>query len=360
MKVLIVNITKPDIDTRSIKLKRALEKQGHDVDFYWALNAPKVKIMGKEISVIGYGINLIKNLIVTLRGNFDVVHLIDGWDIALLPFLFTRKAKVFDIRSHWSYMLSRVRTDTKSKFQCFLKDLVTQILISRSNGIVTVDPRLAQRIKRLGAKDITYLRNLPEKDMFDRVGFERNFRYLDFAYVGTFATARRTQELLVAWHRFVRHKPIPCRLFLIGWDCSGDNYFENNMEPYIDNESVFYLGRAPFDEIAKVYRKMDFIVIPNMGDHWQLKVGESLAAGVPVILRDGPLHRMMVKSIGAVYFESSRREDDAEAIEVALETAFDNRNKLTSEARSREPPYWGQDVERVVKMYQTIRGVKSC
>jgi glycosyltransferase involved in cell wall biosynthesis len=226
-------------------------------------------------------------------------------------------------------------------------------MIKFSDKVVTVDPRIGQRIRRYGAKEFSYLRNMPEEDMFALVPFELDPDFIDFAYVGTFATARRTKELLIAWHGFKRGRP-KCRLWLVGWDCSGDGYFEREMAPYIDNKTVFYLGPVPFDYIPKIYRRMDFIVIPNMGDHWQLKLGESLAAKVPVILRDGPLHQMLVGSIGGVYFKSDGQMYEPLVIKDALITAFENREVLKDEAMSREPPYWESDVKKLVEVYKQI------
>ncbi|MHC4750056.1 MAG: hypothetical protein ACYTFW_09305, partial [Planctomycetota bacterium] len=101
MKVLVVNITKPNIDMRSIKLKRALEKMGHKAEFYWPMRRQSPRL-------VRHLFNFVETLVVAIRGDYDVAHLIDGWDIALLPFLVSSKPKVFDIRSLWPYMLRRV------------------------------------------------------------------------------------------------------------------------------------------------------------------------------------------------------------------------------------------------------------
>jgi glycosyltransferase involved in cell wall biosynthesis len=304
-------------------------------------------------------VNLVKNLVVAIRGDYDIAHLIDGGDILLPPFLLSRKPKVFDVRSLWSYMSRREWTSSTSitvKIYCFLKDLITRIMITKSDRVIAVDPKIGQMIKRLGAKDIVYLRNMPEENMFKNVPFNQNSNYIDFAYIGIFGYEHHMEELLEAWHQFVPFKS--CRLFFIGWDSSGYNYFENVMEPFIDNKTVFYMGSVPFDSIASIYRIMDFIVIPNKSDHWQLKLGETLAAGIPVILRDGLLHRKMVGSKGVVYFESDYQERDTGPMRDALERAFINRDELAAEALSKTPSYWERDVEHVVEVYKKILGGK--
>lgn len=353
LKILLASTSNPEINPRQVKLKAALESFGHHVGTYWANPPPKPRFLRQLIGLIetfrlSYALE-----------DYDILHLVDGWDIGLLPFLVSDIPVVFDIRSLWPLVGRRRSNDAKTRFLSFLRGLVTRIIVRSSDHVATVDPRLAREITMMKPEGISFLRNLPSRTMFQGVPFNQNPETIDFAWFGSIDPNRRVGELLKAWCRFVEQTEEDCHLWIYGWPSAEREYYQQNIEPYYEEPTVHYIGRVPFPEVPRHYRKMDFIVAPNAGDHWQLKLGEALAAGVPLLLRYGPLHHKLVGNRGAVYFHSEERATDETEILNALHKAVDRLEDLKEEAREKEPPYWEEDIKRLIDVYRRLLEIEK-
>ncbi len=114
------------------------------------------------------------------------------------------------------------------------------------------------------------------------------------------------------------------------------NYFEEQIEPYIDNKLIFYLGNLSVDKIKKlVGEAAAFVGLIEWAEPFGLSVAESMALGTPVIATPRGSHREIVKdgvtgilvnSVG----EAVRRFAEIESIDsrqcrIAAEKMFSTR-----------------------------------
>jgi len=281
--------------------------------------------------------------------------MVDGWDLALLPMLTAAPPKVFDIRSLWPFIAIRGSESLKSKMVFLFRWPITAFIVKLTDHVTTVDPRLAQRIARMQPKSMSYLRNLPMKEMFENVPFGESDGIVDYGWFGSISPNRRVGELLKAWRKYIDRTDIDSRLWIFGWPAGCPNFFDTCIRPFFDDETICYMGKVPFEKVPNYYRKMDFIVAPNAGDHWQLKLGEALAAGVPIVVRYGKLHHQLIGENGVVYFRSNSRETDEDAILHALLKAVRNVSRFKEEAREKQPPYWEDEIERLIEVYHDIQ-----
>ncbi len=333
----------PKADVRPQKLARALKKNGH------AVHTLHFDMRGKGI--LARVKHVLRSTVNALQLNgYDVLHMIDPWDIGLVPMLLNNIPKVFDMRSSWGYMIRQNRSGFKSRVLSWIADQFTKLLVRKSNHVTTVDPRLVQIILRMNNNvRWSYLRNMPEDAMFENVVYVDDEDHTRYGYLGVIGAERRVDLLLKAWGEFT-NKHNDCHLWIAGWVNQFDSYWKQHVEPYLGEHRLHMLGRIPFRDVPTLYRKMDFIVIPNKGDHWSLKLMEAVAAGVPVIVRRGPLKERILGDKGVVYF------DEDEDFPRALEESWKKQEKLKSEARARAKTTqtWEDEVKRLVKVYESI------
>lgn len=98
-----------------------------------------------------------------------------------------------------------------------------------------------------------------------------------FLYVGQIIPRKGIRQLLEAWRRFGN---ADAGLLLVG-----DGAEQQELEQWCAKqglENVFWLGRQPYDEIARFYRIADVFIIPTLEDNWSLVVPEAMACGLPV------------------------------------------------------------------------------
>ncbi|MFW9986481.1 MAG: hypothetical protein ACFFDJ_07965, partial [Candidatus Odinarchaeota archaeon] len=108
MKILIVTMANPKADVRPQKLARALKKNGH------AVHTLHFDMRGKGI--LARVKHVLRSTVNALQLNgYDVLHMIDPWDIGLVPMLLNNIPKVFDMRSSWGYMIRQNRSGFKSR-----------------------------------------------------------------------------------------------------------------------------------------------------------------------------------------------------------------------------------------------------
>lgn len=195
--------------------------------------------------------------------------------------------------------------------------------------------------------------NRPPAKMFEGVEFKKDNGFIDLGYVGKIAYQRGVHSVVDALKLLSpSKKTLPLRLLIAGSYESNEKYWETRIRPSIDGESILYLGNVPFSQIAKVYRSFDFNVIPAEGDHWTLKLGESIASKVPIIIRSGLLHEKMLGN-AAIYFADGG--DDALAIKDAIMNAIKSKKLYEERARKLTISSWEEEVARLVKVYETIR-----
>lgn len=356
MKILIVSL-QALAPVRQIKLKRTLEHFGHIVDL-----AVIPLEFGKwnKVRILHHAMVFFASLKVALQQrNYDVIHLIEGWDIAQLPFLLNQTPKIFDVRSHWAYLIRRNRTGWKSRIEAWIADQVMKILVKHCDHVTAVDPYIAQKILRLKPKSWSLLRNLPEKDAFKQFRREKHHRRngLIFGYIGVISRQRNVEAMLMAWREFVKKHP-NCKMKIVGLVKGYQAYFDNAIKPLLEElvDSVEFQKQIPYEEVPAFYQSIDVSVVPNKDDHFPLKIGEAIAAGTPIILRHGVMREKLFNHKGMVWFYTPKHEKQTEyeVILQAFEKVILSYEELRKDIQKLKIPTWEDEVARLILKYKRL------
>ena len=98
-----------------------------------------------------------------------------------------------------------------------------------------------------------------------------------FLYVGQIIPRKGVRRLLAAWRELA---PADSELLLLG-----DGEEREELQAWCnknDLRNVHWLGKLPYDEVAKFYRLADVFIIPTLEDNWSLVVPEAMACGLPI------------------------------------------------------------------------------
>ena len=93
-----------------------------------------------------------------------------------------------------------------------------------------------------------------------------------FLYVGQIIPRKGIRQLLYAWKNF--NDP-NAGLILVGDGCEYKALKQWSQENNL--KKVFWMGRQPYDEIAKFYHIADVFIIPTLEDNWSLVVPEAMS-----------------------------------------------------------------------------------
>lgn len=350
VKILVVSMSDPKTDSRNLKLVQALKAHNHNVDRMWLPMSGGGKFGGAKTFRLLLLLPRSLQHAIRVKG-YDVIHLLDGWDIGLLPYLLNRTPKVFDFRSDWTYMIARrYQKGLKDKLAEFVSRHITTALVRHTDHVTTVDPRLAQTMLQHKPKRWSWLRNRPLQKMFEGVEFKKEDGFIDIGYVGKIAIQRNVHSVIEAMRGL---ETTPLRFWIAGSYESNETYWNQAIKPYVDNKKIFYLGHVPFTKIAAVYRSFDFNMIPAIGDHWTVKLGESIASKVPIIIREGKLHRKLLGD-AAVYYHGGDPHQEVEGIRKALKEAVAKHDVLKQRARELTITSWEDEVRHLEHIYQSI------
>ncbi|MBO4648714.1 MAG: glycosyltransferase family 4 protein [Lentisphaeria bacterium] len=98
-----------------------------------------------------------------------------------------------------------------------------------------------------------------------------------FLYVGQIIPRKGIRQLLQSWRKTdFSH----VGLLLIGDGSEREELQRWCHENHLKN--IFWLGKQPYDEIARFYRIADIFIIPTLEDNWSLVVPEAMACGLPI------------------------------------------------------------------------------
>ncbi len=132
--------------------------------------------------------------------------------------------------------------------------------------------------------DVEHLKK--KSDEFD---FSKKIRYKEkigladtvYLYVGQMNERKGITNLLNAWSTFTSNLSDRPSLLLIG---SGE--LEESVKIELKDQkfdTVRYLGRINYDEVADYYQIADIFIIPTLEDNWSLVVPEAMASALPII-----------------------------------------------------------------------------
>ena len=120
-------------------------------------------------------------------------------------------------------------------------------------------------------------RRAPESDLIDAEG-------LVVLFVGRFAEGKRPWLAVEAFAEVLEEYP-EAELYLCG-----DGTLREDLEAQVAEleigEAVTFLGHVPYDEMPKVYRSGDVLVLPSRAEGVPRTVLEAMASGLKIVMSD--------------------------------------------------------------------------
>lgn len=344
MKILLVRVNDPQrrgfTDSRLVKLWRGLRRKGHKVD---CLTIP-TRFRGKRFQKLRILLRSIKYVLQYLRG-YEVIHLVEAFPVAFLPFLLSRKPKVFDMRSYWTRLQ---RIAKKNRLRIWFAETVLRILVRRCNHTITVDEHLARDIRRLKPRRLSILYNYPEAFAFRHSKTRSNDAPYTFGYIGVVHPQRGITDLLTAWFAFTMNTQEPHQLKILPLQTEGNAFYEDVVLPiarYLPN--VELLSLLDYTEIHKFYEQLDVAIVPNYGDHLPLKFGEAIASRTPTLARYGKMRIHHFGHKGIMYFGENLLD--------WIVGVTESINVLRKEISNRQVPFWEQELEKLEAIYEGLK-----
>lgn len=164
------------------------------------------------------------------------------------------------------------------------------------------------------AKRTVYIDNLPIKDRYRSVSFEKKDFPCSCCYIGSISENRGINEILTS------AVETNTRLYLAG---SIDDNLRKKYKRLLDNKYIDYRGRIEEDEIRKIYDRsgIGLSILHDAGqyslaDNLPTKIYEYMASGIPVILSKNRVSkRFITKYRIGILVDANNIEDIKNAIE---------------------------------------------
>jgi glycosyltransferase involved in cell wall biosynthesis len=145
-----------------------------------------------------------------------------------------------------------------------------------------------ERVRDLGVSSrIEVISNGIDTERFTPEGSESDLIDADgpvVLFVGRFADGKRPWLAVEAFDEVLEEYP-DAELYLCGKGGLREELEAQVSELGIE-ESVTFLGHVPYDEMPKVYRNGDVLVLPSRAEGVPRTVLEAMASGVPVVMSD--------------------------------------------------------------------------
>ena len=145
-----------------------------------------------------------------------------------------------------------------------------------------------ERVRELGVRSrIKVVANGIDTERFTPEGPESEMIDADgpvVLFVGRFTDGKRPWLAVEAFAEVVEEYP-DAELYLCGKGGLRED-LEAQVSELGIGESVTFLGHVPYDEMPKVYRSGDVLVLPSRAEGVPRTVLEAMASGVPVVMSD--------------------------------------------------------------------------
>lgn len=112
---------------------------------------------------------------------------------------------------------------------------------------------------------------------------------LNLLFVGRLVDGKRPQDAVDAFNKVIETHDNPNDIIL--YIC-GSGRLKSSLEQYVDNldliDNIVFLGERPYEEMPKIYRSSDILILPSQDEGLPRVVLESLACETPVITSNLP------------------------------------------------------------------------
>ena len=369
------------VSTSVLMLKKALEKQGHQVYVVTVNNeslryrldedGTVLRIPGIPIGIYDYrltGIYPVRAINTIRKWKLDVIHSHTEFGIGTFARAFAKQFNIPLVHTYHTMYEDYVHYITKGYFNRSSKKIVEYLTMfycdTTANALIVptkktydlfkekYDYNKAIHIIPTGIElDRFYLENMNE-DNIDKINKKYGFKKSDFIiiFVGRIAQEKNIEFLLDAHLDLVKkHKNI--KLVIVGDGPDVPKYKDFINEHHME-KNIIMTGKVPYDEMPSYYHIADVFTTASLSETQGLTVIEAMAASLaPVCINDECFRNVITDDLnGKIY------NDKDEYIKSILELYNDHKKledlsynaRLHSEVHSSK--YYAERVLEVYKM----------
>jgi glycosyltransferase involved in cell wall biosynthesis len=207
-----------------------------------------------------------------------------------------------------------------------------------------------QRVRELGVRSrIEVVANGIDTERFTPEGPESDLIDAEgpvVLFVGRFAEGKRPWLAVEAFAEVLKEYP-DAELYLCG-----DGALREELEAQVAElgieESVTFLGHVPYDEMPKVYRSGDVLVLPSRAEGVPRTVLEGMASGLEIVMSDLDQVMPILGERGHVVADGGNR-----SFADGLFKAIDNPNKIPEYTAPAEHQ-WADTVKRTTRTLKSL------
>ena len=324
------------VSTSVLMLKKALEKQGHqvyvvtvnneDLKYRREENGTVLRIPGIPIGIYDYrltGIYPVRAINTIRKWKLDVIHSHTEFGIGTFARVFAKQFNIPLVHTYHTMYEDYVHYITKGYFNKSSKKIVEYLTMfycnTTANALIVptkktydlfkekYDYNKAIHIIPTGIElDRFYLENMNE-EMIKKINKQYGFKKNDFIIilVGRIAQEKNIEFLLDAHLDLVKkHKNI--KLVIVGDGPDASRYKEFIKEHSMEN-NIIMTGKVPYDEMPSYYHLADVFTTASLSETQGLTVIEAMAASLaPICINDECFRNVITNDLDGKIFDDKQ------------------------------------------------------
>jgi len=368
------------VSTSVFMLKKALERQGHQVfvvtmnneTFHYGFDEDKtvVRIPGLPIGIYDYRVSTvypIRAVNIIRKWKLDVIHSHTEFSVGTFARFISRQFNIPLVHTYHTLYEDYVYYITKGYFDKPSKKVVEYLTNfycdKTANELIVPTKKIYDLFKEkynvdkniyiipTGIEiDRFYIENV-DKNSVEEIRKKLNLdkKSFNILFVGRLAKEKNI-DLLLSAQKDILNKQKNINLIIVGDGPDVDEYKETSKKLGID-KNVIFVGKVPWEDVPKYYRLADIFATASTSETQGLTVIEAMAASVaPVCIDDESFKNTVVDGYNGEIFK-----DKDEYVKIVLDLNKDNKKlamlqkqaRLNAEIHSSK--YYG---ERVLSVYQ--------
>ena len=368
------------VSTSVFMLKKALERQGHQVfvvtmnneTFHYGFDEDKtvVRIPGLPIGIYDYRVSTvypIRAVNIIRKWKLDVIHSHTEFSVGTFARFISRQFNIPLVHTYHTLYEDYVYYITKGYFDKPSKKVVEYLTNfycdKTANELIVPTKKIYDLFKEkynvdkniyiipTGIEiDRFYQENVDKKSVEDiRKKLNIDKKSFNILFVGRIAKEKNI-DLLLEGQKDIIAKEKNINLIIVGDGPDMEEYKETSKKLGID-KNVIFVGKVPWEDVPKYYRLADIFATASTSETQGLTVIEAMAASIaPICIDDESFKNTVVDGYNGEIFK-----DKEEYVKIVLDLKNDDKKlamlqkqaRLNAEIHSSK--YYG---ERVLSVYK--------
>lgn len=223
------------------------------------------------------------------------------------------------ITEHWSRYLP-----VRNNYKGFLRKWLTQLVVRRSNGIVTVSEavKTAMQANKLNHPLFEVIYNGVDTDVFIPAGKKEESRTKLFSHISCFDDGAKNISGLVNTIFKLGKTRQDFKLYLVGEGPDKAKIEALSASLGLTGKFIIFTGLLEGKQLVEMYQKSMFTVLFSNYENMPVVIAESFACGIPVIATKAGGIPEVVNETNGVLVEPGNEDELLNALAYMLDNAF--------------------------------------